>query len=191
MKDLRADRIEILYGGSNGNVHNDGHGHVIADLVDGLWQVVYHRQSGVEGGRVLIDDLDPRDAYAERSRDQSRAARQKGSLIDAAARLAGSSDTRSAMQEMKRLREQFKAAGHAGRDERDLRDQFERHATALFERIKREREQREREAASAKSRKQSLISAAARLAGSSDTRSAMQEMKRLREQFKAAGHAGR
>ncbi|MGZ4287992.1 MAG: hypothetical protein ACXVHB_26795, partial [Solirubrobacteraceae bacterium] len=58
-----------------------------------------------------------------------------------AARLAGSSDTRSAMQEMKRLREQFKAAGHAGRDERDLRDQFERHATALFERSKREREQ--------------------------------------------------
>jgi len=128
---------------------------------------------------------------AERERAIASAQEVKVGLCETAERLATRSDTRQAAETMKSLAAQWKEAGRAGRHEQALWARFKAAQDQLFSRIRDERrasEAGQREVAAAK---QALIDDVEALIGAPDLAEAKAGMKRLADEFHAAGYAGR
>ena len=75
----------------------------------------------------------------------SRSAEQKMAIIRDTARISSQTDTRSALAEIRKLRDQFKALGSAGKDDVSLRNAFEDEARKLAERGQAEKERKQKE----------------------------------------------
>lgn len=129
--------------------------------------------------------------YEQRKARQEAARSQKMAIVIRAESVACASDLKSAREEMKALMERWKAAPRASKeDEEQLWSRFQRARDALYARSKQEHEKRQQNYACAKTKKEALISRVEALCGTSDFRSAANEIQALSQQFYEAGSAG-
>lgn len=174
-------RAEILYGGKSGGV-SEGHGHWVAENIDGLMQVVLDRRpDSVGGGKHFIDSRHPTDAYSGAARlDNIRA---KEAIINELRFLDPSST--SLGKRVKELRDKLFNCGSCGHDDnKRLKQEFNEVADNLFR-------ERERIWDGYKSQKESLVSRAENLAYSTDYREAKSQMKSLMEEWKKVPRASK
>ena len=130
-----------------------------------------------------------RSAYFEkRQREWASNKAAKERIVSQAESLAGSSDLRSASEQMRRLGEEWKQVGPCEKGDNDrLWGRFNQARTRLRDRKQQDFEKRQREWASNKAAKERIVSQAESLAGSSDLRSASEQMRRLGEEWKQVG----
>lgn len=130
--------------------------------------------------------------YERRKAQQQDAKIKKEYIVSRAESLMYTTDFKAAKDEMKSLMEQWKMSPRASRqDEDSLWQRFSRARETLFNRAKEDYEKRQLEYDTAKARKESIISQAESLCGTSDFRSASDRMKDLSQQFYDAGNAGK
>lgn len=83
--------IEVLYGGSNGNNGDDGHGHMVAIELEGVYQQIYHRYPGQSRSKPEMNarefedveekiELSRKAAALQYSTDWERTAREMADL---------------------------------------------------------------------------------------------------------------
>lgn len=140
-----------------------------------------------------------KDFYEKRKREyeireaQRRDAKSKKEfIVSRAESLAFATDFKSAKEEMKSLFDQWKNTPRASKqDEESLWQRFSRARETLYTRAKQDYENRQAQYADAKAKKESIISQAESLCGTSDFRAAAEQMQNLSQQFYNAGNAGR
>ena len=187
----KTQKIEVFYGGVTGG-DSAGHGHYVADRINGLFQVTLDREPDRAGGRHCIEKTHRTDAYNE----QSRLARiRKKQEIIAQLRYLSPSD-RDCYEKVEALSNQFYAAGSCGyADNQALKQEFQREKDRVLrarnELREREKAAREAKLRDARQKKESIVGQAERLACTADLRAAKQEMRGLMEQWKAAPRASK
>ncbi len=131
-------------------------------------------------------------AYAERARERTATVERKEALITESEALAASDDGRAIGDALERLMTEWKAAGHAGRDqEQALWERFSASRRAAFDRRRSMAAERDRQRGGARSAKRALIEQAQALIEPFDAAVAEPELARQMDEWKAAGSAGR
>ena len=130
-----------------------------------------------------------RSAYFEkRQREWASNKAAKERIVSQAESLAGSSDLRSASEQMRRLGEEWKQVGPCEKGDNDrLWGRFNQARTRLRDRKQQEFEKRQREWASNKAAKESLIYQMSLLVNSNDYRAAKDQARQLDTQWRAIG----
>lgn len=127
-------------------------------------------------------------AHAEREAEYARARSVKQGLLSRARSTAEATDLRSARDEMRRLMDQWKNAGNAGKADNDrLWKEFDAARTRLRTRGEQERRNREQEWVRNRTAKESLVSQMRSLSSSSDFRVAKDQARALTDRWKAVG----
>ena len=168
-------KIEVFYGGVNGG-DTAGHGHWVAEDIDGLFQVVLDRNPDkIDGGKHLIENnKNVRDAYNEQTRIER--IRAKESVISELKYLKA--DSHSLSNQIKELRGKFYDCGSCGHEDNErLKKEFNDNANRLFE-------ERERIWGDYKRRKEDLIRQAEYLVYNTDIKYAKEQIRQLQEQWK-------
>jgi hypothetical protein len=131
-------------------------------------------------------------AYAERARERTATVERKEALIAESEALATSEDGRAIGDALERLMTEWKAAGHAGRDqEQALWERFSASRRAAFDRRRSMAAERDRQRGGARSLKRALIEQAQALVEPFDAAAAEPALARQMDEWKAAGSAGR
>jgi Domain of Unknown Function (DUF349) len=131
-------------------------------------------------------------AYAERARERSATVERKEALIAESEALAGIDDGRAIGDALERLMTEWKAAGHAGRDqEQALWERFSASRRAAFDRRRSMAAERDRQRGGARAAKRTLIEQTQALIEPFDAAAAEPALARQMEEWKAAGSAGR
>jgi hypothetical protein len=131
-------------------------------------------------------------AYAERARERTATVERKEALIAESEALAGSDDGRTIGDALERLMTEWKAAGHAGRDqEQALWERFSASRRAAFDRRRSMAAERDRQRGGARAAKRALIEQAQALIEPFDATVAEPALARQMDEWKAAGSAGR
>jgi hypothetical protein len=131
-------------------------------------------------------------AYAERARERGATVERKEALIAESEALASSDDGRAIGDALERLMTEWKAAGHAGRDqEQALWERFSASRRAAFDRRRSMAAERDRQRGGARSAKRALIEQAEALVEPFDAALAEPALARQMDEWKAAGSAGR
>ena len=130
-----------------------------------------------------------RSAYFEkRQREWASNKAAKERIVSQAESLAGSSDLRSASEQMRRLGEEWKQVGPCEKGDNDrLWARFNQARTRLRDRKQQDFEKRQREWASNKAAKERLIYQMSLLVNSNDYRSAKDQARQLDTQWRAIG----
>ena len=130
-----------------------------------------------------------RSAYFEkRQREWASNKAAKERIVSQAESLAGSSDLRSASEQMRRLGEEWKQVGPCEKGETDrLWARFNQARTRLRDRKQQDFEKRQREWASNKAAKERLIYQMSLLVNSNDYRAAKDQARQLDTQWRAIG----
>ena len=130
-----------------------------------------------------------RSAYFEkRQREWASNKAAKERIVSQAESLAGSSDLRSASEQMRRLGEEWKQVGPCEKGDNDrLWGRFNQARTRLRDRKQQDFEMRQREWASNKAAKESLIYQMSLLVNSNDYRAAKDQARQLDTQWRAIG----
>lgn len=130
-----------------------------------------------------------RSAYFEKRQCEwasNKAAKER--IVSQAESLAGSSDLRSASEQMRRLGEEWKQVGPCEKGDNDrLWARFNQARTRLRDRKQQDFEKRQREWASNKAAKESLIYQMSLLVNSNDYRAAKDQARQLDTQWRAIG----
>jgi len=131
-------------------------------------------------------------AYAERARERSATVERKEALIAESEALATSEDGRAIGDALERLMTEWKAAGHAGRDqEQALWERFSASRRAAFDRRRSMAAERDRARGGARTAKRALIEQAQALVEPFDAAAAEPALATQMEAWRAAGSAGR
>jgi hypothetical protein len=131
-------------------------------------------------------------AYAERARERSATVERKEALIAESEALATSEDGRAIGDALERLMTEWKAAGHAGRDqEQALWERFSASRRAAFDRRRSMAAERDRARGGARAAKRALIEQAQALVEPFDAAAAEPALATQMEAWRAAGSAGR
>ena len=131
-------------------------------------------------------------AYAERARERAATVERKEALIAESEALATSDDGRAIGDALERLMTEWKAAGHAGRDqEQALWERFSASRRAAFDRRRSMAAERDRQRGGARAAKRELITQTEALIEPFDATAAEPALARQMEEWKAAGSAGR
>jgi hypothetical protein len=131
-------------------------------------------------------------AYAERARERSATVERKEALIAESEALASSEDGRAIGDSLERLMTEWKAAGHAGRDqEQALWERFSASRRAAFDRRRSMAAERDRARGGARAAKRALIEQAQALVEPFDAATAEPALAAQMEAWRAAGSAGR
>jgi Domain of Unknown Function (DUF349) len=131
-------------------------------------------------------------AYAERARERTATVERKEALIAESEALATSDDGRAIGDALERLMTEWKAAGHAGRDqEQALWERFSASRRAAFDRRRSMAAERDRQRGGARAAKRALIEQAQTLIEPFDATVAEPALARQMDEWKAAGSAGR
>ena len=131
-------------------------------------------------------------AYAERARERSATVERKEALIAESEALATSEDGRAIGDALERLMTEWKAAGHAGRDqEQALWERFSASRRAAFDRRRSMAAERDRARGGARAAKRELIEQAQALVEPFDAAAAEPALATQMEAWRAAGSAGR
>ena len=131
-------------------------------------------------------------AYAERARERTATVERKEALIAESEALASSDDGRAIGDALERLMTEWKAAGHAGRDqEQALWERFSASRRAAFDRRRSMAAERDRQRGGARAAKRALIEQAQTLIEPFDATVAEPALARQMDEWKAAGSAGR
>ena len=173
-KSGEIQKAEVLYGGEHGGV-SQGHGHFVAQNIDGLFQVTLDRNpDSVDGGRHLIESIHKTDAYNGEARlDRIRA---KESVINDLRYIDPSQP--SLVDSVKELRDRFYACGSCGHDDNiRLKEEFNSVADRLFA-------ERDRIRNEYRLQKEDIVRQAENLAYSTDYKSAKDQIKSLKEKMK-------
>ena len=184
-------KIDVLYGGETGG-DSRGHGHLVAEKIDGLFQVTYDREPDKLGGCHRIEKLHRTDAY----NDQSRLDRvRKKKEIIAQVRCVRPSD-RDCVEKLNALDKAFFAVGSCGHaDNETLKSEFKLEKDRIFRERnairQRERDERERKLRDARQRRETIVGRAENLANAADPFAAKKEMRALMDQWRAAPRATR
>ena len=130
-----------------------------------------------------------RSAYFEkRQREWASNKAAKERIVSQAESLAGSSDLRSASEQMRRLGEEWKQVGPCEKGDNDrLWARFNQARTRLRDRKQQDFEKRQREWASNKAAKESLIYQMSLLVNYNDYRAAKDQVRQLDTQWRAIG----
>ena len=130
-----------------------------------------------------------RSAYFEkRQREWASNKAAKERIVSQAESLAGSSDLRSASEQMRRLGEEWKQVGPCEKGDNDrLWGRFNQARTRLRDRKQQDFEKRQREWASNKAAKERLIYQMSLLVNSNDYRAAKDQARQLDTQWRAIG----
>ena len=130
-----------------------------------------------------------RSAYFEkRQREWASNKAAKERIVSQAESLAGSSDLRSASEQMRRLGEEWKQVGPCEKGDNDrLWARFNQARTRLRDRKQQDFEKRQREGASNKAAKESLIYQMSLLVNYNDYRAAKDQARQLDTQWRAIG----
>ena len=130
-----------------------------------------------------------RSAYFEkRQREWASNKAAKERIVSQAESLAGSSDLRSASEQMRRLGEEWKQVGPGEKGDNDrLWARFNQARTRLRDRKQQDFEKRQREWASNKAAKERLIYQMSLLVNSNDYRAAKDQARQLDTQWRAIG----
>ena len=130
-----------------------------------------------------------RSAYFEkRQREWASNKAAKERIVSQAESFAGSSDLRSASEQMRRLGEEWKQVGPCEKGDNDrLWGRFNQARTRLRDRKQQDFEKRQREWASNKAAKESLIYQMSLLVNSNDYRAAKDQARQLDTQWRAIG----
>ena len=130
-----------------------------------------------------------RSAYFEkRQREWASNKAAKERIVSQAESLAGSSDLRSASEQMRRLGEEWKQVGPCEKGDNDrLWARFNQARTRLRDRKQQDFEKRQREWASNKAAKESLIYQMSLLVNYNDCRAAKDQARQLDTQWRAIG----
>ena len=130
-----------------------------------------------------------RSAYFEkRQREWASNKAAKERIVSQAESLAGSSDLRSASEQMRRLGEEWKQVGPCAKGDNDrLWARFNQARTRLRDRKQQDFEKRQREWASNKAAKESLIYQMSLLVNYNDYRAAKDQARQLDTQWRAIG----
>ena len=187
----KTQKIEVFYGGVSGG-DSAGHGHYVAERINGLYQVTLDREPDRAGGAHRIEKTHRTNAYSDESR--SDRIRKKKEII-AQLRYLSPSD-KDCFDKVKALSDRFYAAGSCGyADNQALKQEFQREKDRVMrarnELRAREKAEREAKLRAARQRKETIVGQAERLASASDPRAAKQEMRSLMDQWKAAPRASR
>ena len=130
-----------------------------------------------------------RSAYFEKRQCEwasNKAAKER--IVSQAESLAGSSDLRSASEQMRRLGEEWKQVGPCAKGDNDrLWGRFNQARTRLRDRKQQDFEKRQREWASNKAAKERLIYQMSLLVNSNDYRAAKDQARQLDTQWRAIG----
>lgn len=130
--------------------------------------------------------------YEARQARLQEAKRIKESLVSQADSLSYSTDFRNAKEQMRSLQEQWKQAPRASKEDEDvLWERFRTASNRLFENANKAREEKVLKQDTARKKKESVIYSMEALLGTSDFRQASEEMKKLSDEFYAAGSAGK
>ena len=131
-------------------------------------------------------------AYAERARERTATVERKEALIAESEALASSDDGRAIGDALERLMTEWKAAGHAGRDqEQALWERFSASRRAAFDCRRSMAAERDRQRGGARAAKRALIEQAQTLIEPFDATVAEPALARQMDEWKAAGSAGR
>ena len=131
-------------------------------------------------------------AYAERARERTATVERKEALIAESEALATSEDGRAIGDALERLMTEWKAAGHAGRDqEQALWERFSASRRAAFDRRRSMAAERDRARGGARAAKRALIEQAQALVEPFDAAAAEPALATQMEAWRAAGSAGR
>jgi hypothetical protein len=131
-------------------------------------------------------------AYAERARERAATVERKEALITESEALAACEDGRAIGDALERLMTEWKAAGHAGRDqEQALWERFSASRRAAFDRRRSMAAERDRQRGGARAAKRALIEQTQALVEPFDAAVAEPALARQMEEWKAAGSAGR
>ena len=130
-----------------------------------------------------------RSAYFEKRQRESASNKDaKERIVSQAESLAGSSDLRSASEQMRRLGEEWKQVGPCEKGDNDrLWGRFNQARTRLRDRKQQDFEKRQREWASNKAAKERLIYQMSLLVNSNDYRAAKDQARQLDTQWRAIG----
>ena len=130
-------------------------------------------------------------AYAERARERTATVERKEALIAESEALATSEDGRAIGDALERLMTEWKAAGHAGRDqEQALWERFSASRRAAFDRRRSMAAERDRARGGARAAKRALIEQAQALVEPFDAAVAEPALATQMEEWRAAGSAG-
>jgi hypothetical protein len=131
-------------------------------------------------------------AYAERARERAATVERKEALIAESEALATSEDGRAIGDALDRLMTEWKAAGHAGRDqEQALWERFSASRRAAFDRRRSMAAERDRARGGARTAKRALIEETQALIEPFDAAAAEPALATQMEAWRAAGSAGR
>ena len=131
-------------------------------------------------------------AYAERARERAATVERKEALIAESEALATSDDGRAIGDALERLMTEWKAAGHAGRDqEQALWERFSASRRAAFDRRRSMAAERDRARGGARAAKRALIEQTQALIEPFDAAAAEPALASQMEAWRAAGSAGR
>lgn len=112
-KDGDTVKIEVFYGGKDGG-DSEGHGHFVAEKIDGLFQTTLDRHPDIEdGGRHEIESISKKDAYNNEAR-QDRIQRKK-EIIGQISYL--DYEDPQCINKIKELDSEFYDVGSCGRDD--------------------------------------------------------------------------
>ena len=156
------------------------------------WKRIYYWESAYED--ELADEFDRMiDAfYAKRKEGFQNIQKAKQELIDRAQVLAKSENWNQATDEMNELMRQWKAVGSAGKETDDqLWEAFNEARNAFFDRKRQNWEERKAKSVNAQQVKKELIKQAAALADSEEWQKTSDQLRKLMEEWKNAGFAGK
>lgn len=130
-----------------------------------------------------------RKANEHRQREQQQALERKQEIVNEARILSGSTDWKTIGERLRKLDQDWKAAGSCRREDNDrlwqefksAKDTFYAKRTEFFE-------AKDRESERAKRAKEDLVREAERIASSTDWKATGEQFKRLQERWKATGH---
>lgn len=197
-----ANVIDVIYGGRDEQGrpvsperNKDGHGHIIALEVDGLYQVLYWRHPRFEGGYEEYGGNRRTNALKDLENDIETKAKlcdEAETICRDAKTFSRSSDWKPAADKMKRLFQEWKSIFNWDTPkEKELWRRFKTAQDTFFEKRNADRKRREAEREKNKAAKKALISEAQSLSASSDWKATSKKLHDLMERWKKVGHAGR
>lgn len=156
------------------------------------WKRISYWESAYED--ELADEFEKMiDAfYAKRNEGFQSIQKAKEELIERAQVLAKSENWNQATEEMNELMRQWKAVGSAGKETDDqLWESFNEARNAFFDRKRQNWEERKAKSVNAQQVKKELIKKAEALADSEEWQKTSDQLRKLMEEWKNAGFAGK
>lgn len=129
-----------------------------------------------------------RRANENRQREQQQALERKQEIVNEAQRLSGSTDWKATAEHLRKLDQDWRAAGSCRREDHDrLWREFKSAKDGFFAKRKEFFEAKDRDSERAKRAKEELVREAERIASSTDWKAAGDQFRRLQERWKATG----